>query len=287
MPNCHANPSGPACGRLRNFACLARFLSLSHECSGDHRRDGVWRLHFTLRGAPDQSVVPDPHGRKSVHRFDRDPLALPAWCDSAWHGGSFDTGEFAYSCTCLSTANGTRNLFNQANRRAGWQSDRGLLIPFLLTLSVYSATLRTPIHLDAYGTAFVTGLIVYIVVIALQPIRSHFDADRQPDVKLTFSGASETMKIVVNDPQLRDLSLGAFAFGGLQSIFAGFFILFMIDGMDYSEAGGGNCLCNFGDYSGRRPNSVGLYRRHRRVCPNCAWRYRHLCRARRHSHRVL
>ena len=59
----------------------------------------------------------------------------------------------------------------------------GLLIPFLLTISVYSATLRTPIHLDAYGTAFVTGLIVYIVVIALQPIRSHFEADRQPDVK--------------------------------------------------------------------------------------------------------
>ena len=118
----------------------------------------------------------------------------------------------------------------------------GLLIPFLLTISVYSATLRMPIHLDAYGTAFVTGLIVYIVVIALQPIRSHFDADRQPDVKLTFSGASETMKIVVNDPQLRDLSLGAFAFGGLQSIFAGFFILFMIDGMDYSEAEAGTAF---------------------------------------------
>ena len=115
----------------------------------------------------------------------------------------------------------------------------GLLIPFLLTVSIYSATLRSPIHLDAYGTAFVTGLIVYVVVVALQPFRAHFDADRQSDVTLSFSGVSETMKIVISDPQLRDLSFGCLAFGGLQSIFSGFFILFMIDGMDYSEAEAG------------------------------------------------
>ena len=115
----------------------------------------------------------------------------------------------------------------------------GLLIPSLLTVSIYSATIRSPIHLDAYGTAFVTGLIVYMVVLALQPFRAHFDADRQADVKLTFSGVSETMKIVISDPQLRDLSFGCLAFGGLQSIFSGFFILFMIDGMDYSEAEAG------------------------------------------------
>ncbi|MEE2688674.1 MAG: MFS transporter [Pseudomonadota bacterium] len=118
----------------------------------------------------------------------------------------------------------------------------GLLIPFLLSISFYSASMRTPIHLDAYGTAFVTGMIVYLVVLALQPIRAHFDADRKPDVKLTFSGVSETMKFVVSDPQLRDLSFGALAFGGLQSIFSGFFILFMIDGMDYSEAEAGSAF---------------------------------------------
>lgn len=118
----------------------------------------------------------------------------------------------------------------------------GLLIPFLLSISVYSAVFRTPIHLDAYGTAFVAGLIVYGVVLMLQPIRSHFDADRQPDVKLTFSGVSETMKLVISHPQLRDLSFGAFSFGGLQSIFAGFFILFMIDGLNYSEAEAGTAF---------------------------------------------
>lgn len=116
----------------------------------------------------------------------------------------------------------------------------GLLIPFLLSISVYSAVFRTPIHLDAYGTAFVAGLLVYCVVLALQPIRAHFDADRQPDVKFSFSGVSDTMKLVISNPQLRDLSLGAFAFGGLQAIFSGFIILFMIDGLNYSEADAGS-----------------------------------------------
>ena len=73
----------------------------------------------------------------------------------------------------------------------------GLLIPFLLTISVYSTTFKTPIHLDAYGTAFVTGLIVFLVALSLQPIRAHFDADRDPNVQLTFSGVSETMKFVI------------------------------------------------------------------------------------------
>ena len=118
----------------------------------------------------------------------------------------------------------------------------GLLIPFLLTISVYSATLKTPIHLDAYGTAFVTGLIVYLVALSLQPIRAHFDADRDLNVQLTFSGVSETMKFVISHPQLRDISFGAFAFGGLQSIFAGFFILFLIDGLDYTEAEAGSAF---------------------------------------------
>jgi MFS family permease len=116
----------------------------------------------------------------------------------------------------------------------------GLLFPFLLTVSIYSAVFRTPIHLDVYGTAFVAGLLVYCAVLALQPIRAHFDADRQPDVKFSFAGVSETMKLVISNPQLRDLSLGAFAFGGLQAIFSGFFILFMIDGLNYSEAEAGS-----------------------------------------------
>lgn len=118
----------------------------------------------------------------------------------------------------------------------------GLLIPALLAVDFYSATFGTGIQLDAYGAAFATALIVYAVVLCLQPIRSHFDADRNPKVRPSFSGVSETMKIVLSNPQLRDLSFAAFAFGGLQSIFAGFFILYLIDGLDYSERDAGTAF---------------------------------------------
>ena len=116
----------------------------------------------------------------------------------------------------------------------------GLLIPFLLSVSFYSVVFKNPIHLGTYGTALVTGFIVYLVVLTLQPIRSYFDLDRDPTNKISFSGVTETMSLVTSNPQLRDLSFGAFAFGGLQSIFAGFFILFLIDELNYSETQAGS-----------------------------------------------
>ncbi len=111
----------------------------------------------------------------------------------------------------------------------------GLLIPALLGLGIYSGTLGLAIHLDAFGTSFVCALIVYGIAVLLEPLRDHFDSDRKPDVQFSFSGAAQTMRVVISDPNLRDLALCAFSLGGLQAIFAGFFILFMIDGMNYSE----------------------------------------------------
>ena len=111
----------------------------------------------------------------------------------------------------------------------------GLLIPFLLGVSVYISSLKTSFHVDAFGAAFITGLIVYIIVLTLQPVRNYFDSDRKPDEKITFSNVTKTMKTVISTPQLRDLAFGSFSFGGLQSIFAGFFILFLIDGLGFDE----------------------------------------------------
>jgi hypothetical protein len=115
----------------------------------------------------------------------------------------------------------------------------GLMIPSLLGVGFYVAVLGGSIHLDAFGTAFVTGVIVYSVALALQPFRAYFDNDRNPDEKLTVSGVSATLKLVASTPKLRDLSFGAFAFGGLQSIFSGFFILYLIDGLAFSEKDAG------------------------------------------------
>jgi MFS family permease len=115
----------------------------------------------------------------------------------------------------------------------------GLLIPALLGVGFYVASIGESVYLDAYGAAFVAALIVYSMVIYLQPFRAFFDTDRDPTVKPSFSGVAKTIKIVLSTPNLRDLAFAAFAFGGLQSVYAGFFILFLVDGLEYSEIDAG------------------------------------------------
>jgi len=116
----------------------------------------------------------------------------------------------------------------------------GLMIPFLLGTVLYSATVGTTIRLGTYGAAFVTAVIVVAVALMLQPIRDYFDAERKPDTKLSFGDLSQTMRMVLDNPPVRDIAFAAFAFGGLQSLFAGFFILYLIDGLNYSEAQSGS-----------------------------------------------
>ena len=118
----------------------------------------------------------------------------------------------------------------------------GLLVPFLLGLVFYSATLGESVRLGPYGAAFATCLTVLAVMAALEPVRSYFDADRRPGMKISFGDLPATLKTVLAIRPLRDLSFAAFAFGGLQSLFSGFFILFLIDGLDYSEAEAGTAF---------------------------------------------
>ncbi len=118
----------------------------------------------------------------------------------------------------------------------------GLMIPFLLGLVVYSATLGTTIRLGPYGASLVTALIVFLVALSLQPIRAHFDSDRQPGQKISFGDLRATLAMVLRNPSLRDISFAAFAFGGLQSLFSGFFVLYLIDGLGYSEIEAGTAF---------------------------------------------
>lgn len=116
----------------------------------------------------------------------------------------------------------------------------GLLLPSLLGLVFYSATLGTTVRVGTYGTAIGTAIIVIGVGLLLQPIREYFDSERRPETKLSLGDLPQTMRSVVGDPALRDISFAAFAFGGLQSLFAGFFILYMIDGLGFSEIQAGS-----------------------------------------------
>ncbi|MGY8958062.1 MAG: MFS transporter, partial [Alphaproteobacteria bacterium] len=74
----------------------------------------------------------------------------------------------------------------------------GLLIPALLGVGFYVASIGESVYLDAYGAAFVAALIVYSMVIYLQPFRAFFDTDRDPTVKPSFSGVAKTIKIVLS-----------------------------------------------------------------------------------------
>jgi nitrate/nitrite transporter NarK len=118
----------------------------------------------------------------------------------------------------------------------------GLLIPFLLGLVVYSASIGTTIRLGPYGAALMTALIVFLVALSLQPLRAYFDRDRDPSQKIGFGDMRATLAMVLRNPALRDISFAAFAFGGLQSLFSGFFILYLIDGLNYSEIEAGTAF---------------------------------------------
>lgn len=118
----------------------------------------------------------------------------------------------------------------------------GLMIPFLLGLVFYSATLGTTIRLGPFGAALGTALIVFLVAWMLAPIRAYFDQDIKPDQKIGFGDVGTTLAMVLKSPALRDISFAAFAFGGLQAVFAGFFILYLIDGLGYSEIEAGSAF---------------------------------------------
>ncbi len=118
----------------------------------------------------------------------------------------------------------------------------GLLLPFLLGVVFYSDVFGETVRLGHFGAAFVTALIVFAVAVALQPIRDHFDEDRNPETKIAFGDVSATMRMVLGNPPLRDLAFAAFAFGGLQAVFSGFFLLFLIDGLEYSEVEAGSAF---------------------------------------------
>jgi MFS family permease len=115
----------------------------------------------------------------------------------------------------------------------------GLLVPFFLGLVIYNETVGLNFGPGPYTAAFLTALVVLVVALLLQPFRASFDRDRQPGLKITFSDFRATLGSVLGHPGLRKLAFAAFAFGGMQSLFAGFFVLFLIDdlGFDAVEAG--------------------------------------------------
>jgi nitrate/nitrite transporter NarK len=79
----------------------------------------------------------------------------------------------------------------------------------------------------------VIALISVLIALALQPLRAGFDVDRDPAQPLSPADIGANVVGVLRDRALRTLCLAMFSFVGLQSLFTGFFVLYLVRGLGY------------------------------------------------------
>ena len=84
------------------------------------------------------------------------------------------------------------------------------------------------------GAFVVVAGITFILALVLQPLRSEFDSERKPGYPLTPGDVRETIRTVLGRPELRVLAIASFAFVGLQSVFASFFVIYLTGGLGHS-----------------------------------------------------
>ena len=88
------------------------------------------------------------------------------------------------------------------------------------------------------GTVLVSAAACFAFVFMLQPLRKIFDIDRDPNRTFRLSDAPRTIKSVLKDPALRNLSLASFAFNGMQQTMTAYFVIYMTTiGYDLVAAG--------------------------------------------------
>jgi MFS family permease len=89
------------------------------------------------------------------------------------------------------------------------------------------------------AAALAVAVLCALIALGLEPCRKAFDADRRPAQKLSFGDLRATVYMALHDPALRVMSLAAFAFVGLQSIFTNYTVVYLYEEVGYSaiEAG--------------------------------------------------
>jgi len=103
----------------------------------------------------------------------------------------------------------------------------GVAVPFLV--------LR-----DGWESAFlVMGGLCVAYTFALQPFRAGFDSDRDPAHRQSMAGFQTMFRRVLRDRRLRLLAITVFAFVGVQTSFATYFVLYLVDrvGVSLQDAG--------------------------------------------------
>jgi len=75
--------------------------------------------------------------------------------------------------------------------------------------------------------------------LALQPLRNRFDTDRNPAQPLSPADIRCNVVSVLRVPALRLLCFTMFSFVGLQALFTGFFVLYLVEAQGHDLAGAG------------------------------------------------
>jgi len=97
----------------------------------------------------------------------------------------------------------------------------GVIAPVLATEMGW----RTALLVMACACAF--------AAVALQPMRARFDPDRIPGHPLSPADIRANVAMVLREPALRAMCIAMFSFVGLQSLFTGFFVLYLVRGLGY------------------------------------------------------
>lgn len=90
----------------------------------------------------------------------------------------------------------------------------------------------------ATETSWSTALLVIggacgVTAVALQPMRRRFDVDRIEGHPLPPADIRANVASVLREPALRAMCVAMFSFVGLQSLFTGFFVLYLVRGLGY------------------------------------------------------
>lgn len=100
----------------------------------------------------------------------------------------------------------------------------GILIPFLaLQFGWRSAFLAT-------------GLMCWTLALILQPLRTAYDAERDPGYRLGLGAAWRTLGTVFASRELVQLAGTCFTFVGVQSLFGAFFVTYLVAAFGYELA---------------------------------------------------
>ncbi len=104
------------------------------------------------------------------------------------------------------------------------------------------AGILAPALVEAVGwqlTLLCIAAICAGTALALQPLRNRFDTDRNPAQKLSPADMRSNALLVLRQPALRLLCFTMFSFVGLQSLFTGFFVLYLVEDLRHDLANAG------------------------------------------------